>query len=308
MKTNVLVTGAAGFLGSWTTRRLREASYRVVATDRVVGTSAAGPLLVGDLNDEAFVARLATAGPFDTIVHFSWPAPRLDDTSLNDPTQVEPVVTVIRLLELARAHGASFIFPSTTLLYGSQGAPFREQMELQPATPYAFSKAVGELAIAYHGRRYGQPFTILRPGVVYGPGQQGRMFIPSLVRALVAGEPFPMTGGEQLRDFLFVDDLARLVVRAVEARSRTAVVNASGGGGTRLREVAELAERVAGVHGLVAPGAVPYREQEIWDYSLDGLRAQELFDWTPQTPLAAGLLLTIEAERARHGMQRMAAC
>ncbi|HOU90214.1 MAG TPA: NAD(P)-dependent oxidoreductase [Polyangiaceae bacterium] len=296
MAQSVLVTGAAGFIGSRVVRRLAADGVRVVATDRVAPAAADGPVVLGELGEEPLFEALASAGPFTAIVHLATPPPRHDDVSLLDAGMVEATSAVVRLLDLGRRLGAAMVFASTALVYGTQRAPFTEDLTPAPTTPYACVKLAGELAIQYHGRRYGQPYTILRPGVVYGPGQRGDMFVPSLVRALVAGARFPMTGGEQRRDFVFVDDLVELVVRATAARLEAAVVNA-GGGGVPLREVAELAEALAGTAGLLGVGEVPYREPEVWDYSLDATRARELFGWGPTTRLADGLAATIAAAR-----------
>ncbi|MGC4063801.1 MAG: NAD(P)-dependent oxidoreductase [Polyangiaceae bacterium] len=295
----VLITGAAGFIGAWVSRRLTESGARVIATDYKTGRENGSSIVQCDLDVEGDTAKLATLGRFDTIVHLAWPLPRLEDTSLLEPEVLAPSNQVVRLLELARTQGAAFVFASTAMVYGRNRTPFQESMGLAPSTPYAYAKAVSELAVLYYHSRYGVPYTIVRPSVIYGPGQRGRMFVPSLVAALVRGDEFPMTNGEQRRDFLHIDDLADLFVKAVEKRECAAIVNAGSGVGVPLCEVATFVQDMTFSRGRALFGAVAHREVELWDYSLDIERARRIFDWSPKTSLRNGLAETIAAELTR---------
>src|SRR5262249_56852365 len=96
-------------------------------------------------------------------------------------------------------------------LYGGAPVPFREDGPIDPRTPYALAKRDGEAAIASAAARV----IVLRPAVVYGPGQPAHMLFAKVAAALAAGVRVPLTAGAQTRDFVWVDEVAALVACAI---------------------------------------------------------------------------------------------
>lgn len=289
----VLVTGGAGFIGSRLCAALREAGAKVCALDN----RAAPGVLRCDLEDErALGAALRRARP-EIVFHLAALTDR--DTA---PALLERMLQVNlrgarNLLEALRQRGCrSVVFSGTAEEYGRGPAPYREAQPEDPVSPYSFSKACAtQLAVFYH-RVHGVPVSVLRPTLAYGPGQPPTMFLPALLKALLAGRPFPMTPGGQTRDFVYVDDLVEAYLRAGLARDAAGeVINIGSGRPVKIKDLARLAARLLGGTNLLGLGAKAYRPAEIMSYCASAAKAKKLLGWRPRTGLAAGLALTAES-------------
>lgn len=192
----------------------------------------------------------------------------------------------------ALAHApARVVYLSSGEVYGVQPVPFREDAPARGESPYARAKLSGERMLTEACGNAGTALFVLRPAVVYGPGQHGSMLIPSLIHALGSGQPLDLTPGAQTRDFLHVNDLVRLVARCLEPDAAPGVYNAGTGVET---SVLALAQRLAHLGGpdrerLLRPGALPYRNGEQMRYALDPTRALERLGFRTEVDLAAGL-------------------
>jgi nucleoside-diphosphate-sugar epimerase len=114
------------------------------------------------------------------------------------------------------------------------------------------------------------------------------MLLLSLMDALRQQRPFPMTPGEQLRDFLHVDDAAAAVARVLERRAE-GTWNLASSESISVKQAAELGAAIAGRPDLLRVGELPYRPNEIFDYRLDGSALQRAVGFQPRIELAAGL-------------------
>jgi UDP-glucose 4-epimerase len=293
----ILVTGAGGFVGRHVIAALvRAGRYRVVAIDR---KQTPPPLEEGvrylraDLCDPAVIDTLTEEGPYTGIVHLAGLLSKGDDLDTHRRLHRVNVGATLSMLEVARRHQSAFVFPSTGLVYGDRPGPFTEDMTPRPGDFYALSKLMGEEFVGFFARRHGLRTVVMRPSIIYGPGQTGGMFIPALIDALRAGREFPMTAGEQKRDFVYVEDVASAVLAALEHEDTSTTVNIGGCVSGPIVEVARIAEKLVGTSGLLRPGAVPYREHEVWDYALDSTRAEEVLGWRPRVSIEEGLRRTI---------------
>jgi nucleoside-diphosphate-sugar epimerase len=180
--------------------------------------------------------------------------------------------------------------------YGRRPGPFRESDAPDPVSPYSASKA----AITCYARMFyncfSLPVVVLRPSLVYGPGQTGNMLVPQVVSALLAGLPVDTTEGRQTRDFLYVDDLVEAMLRAATVPGiEGEVLNVGSGQAVTVRQCIEQIEELTGRRGLVNYGARPYGRSEIWEYAPDISRARQVLGWQPATSLHSGLRRTISA-------------
>jgi nucleoside-diphosphate-sugar epimerase len=120
------------------------------------------------------------------------------------------------------------------------------------------------------------------------------MLIPSLVRAVNGDRALPMTAGEQVRDFIYVDDVAEAMLRlAVAPGARGEIVNVGRGESVSIRDTVGLLEQLSGRRAPVVLGAIPYREGEIMDYRMDISKLERLTGFSPRTPLREGLTRTL---------------
>jgi len=251
----VIVVGGHGFIGRHVATALRGAGHAVQVagrTDPVAGEA------------EALVFAQGTRAP---------DAERLAAEHVQAPAAWRAAV-----------RPAHMVYLSSGEVYGDAPVPFCEEGPLLGASPYARAKRAGEEATLAAGG------TVLRPAVVYGPGQTGTMLIPALLAHLAAGEVLPMTAGTQTRDFVHVKDLARLVVAAL---GHPGVFNAGTGVERAVADVAlDLWRTFQARFGPRPPpglGQRPERPHEHARYALDPSRAAAALGWRPVVSLSEGL-------------------
>ena len=302
----ILLTGAAGFVGrnllsaagaeihDWfgLDRSFPEGFARRHALTESVSCDLADPAAVRDL-----VARIRP----EAVVHLAgWTAKGDSMANRADLVQANLVSTwnLLDALEAARtgdAPPARFVLASSALVYGDQPGPFREDMPTLPPDAYALTKWLAEEAVRAYVRKGAVAAAILRPAVIYGPGQGGSMFVPSLVAALARGERFPMTGGAQKRDLVHVRDVAGAILAVLRSRAE-GVFNLGTGTGVPMAEVGRKLSGLAGRPDLLGVGDLPYRDHEVWDYAVDASALREATGWVPEVALHDGLKETLETE------------
>jgi UDP-glucose 4-epimerase len=295
--SSIVITGVNGFVGRRMAVMLGEAfpDAAIVGLDLGERASAlTGPAPASyeyrriDITDDTAVRELIGRLHPEVIVHLAGILSKDSSPRAHAALMDVNVRGTCAVCEAAAGTGAYLFFPSTGLVYGDQPGPYRETMALRPDGFYALSKLLCEELIDWYRRSGALEALVVRPSLIYGIGQSGGMFIPSLIDALVHGRPFPMTKGEQVRDFVYIDDFAAAAVAAIRRRA-SGTVNCASGTAHPLAEVARLAERVAGVRGLVRIGERAYREKESWDYRLDIENAARLLDWRPAVSLEQGM-------------------
>ena len=302
----VLVTGAAGFIGSHLVDRCLDAGVEVTGLDnfdpyydpeqkrRNLAAAMARPgfrLVEADLRDRAALERLLEEQPFDVVVHLAARAgvrPSLQDPALYFEVNVQGTVHLLEALR--RRPETRFVFASSSSVYGGlRRTPFREEDEAsRPVSPYAASKKAGEaLCYTWH-HLYGIPVAALRFFTVYGPRQRPDMAIARFTRLLLEGRPVPVYGdGSSARDYTYVDDIVDGVWRAMERCQGYEIYNLGGSRTTRLARLLALLGEVLGVpprleHGPEQPGDVPITCAEV-------SKARRLLGYAPATPVEEGL-------------------
>jgi UDP-glucose 4-epimerase len=300
----VLVTGATGFIGQHLARRLVEAGARVWAgvfpaetPERVQALSQEVTQLPLDVRDSESVAQAVSRCKPEVVFH-------LAAVGVTDPN-VDPAMALavnaggtLHLLEALRGRSVRrVVLVGTCYEYGSaleRGA--REGAEgLDPLNAYAASKVAAWAVGRMYWRAYGLPVVTVRPFQVYGPGQPAHTLIPAAIGAALAGEDFPMTLGEQERDFIFVEDVVEGMLAAAEAPGIEGQSLDLGTGTARpVRQVVERIWKLAGGTGRVLPGALPYRPGEVMHLVADADRMARLTDWRAGVGLEEGLRRVVE--------------
>ena len=172
--------------------------------------------------------------------------------------------------------------------------PFTEDMALLGASPLGQAKIAGEHGIV--AAAPGAKVTILRPCWVYGAGLAPSTFLPTLIASLAARRRYPMTPGHQTRDLIYIDDMVRAIVRALDDDAPTGTFNIGTGRETPILDMALLiAERVRDTASLLLDvGARPYREGEAFRVAIDVSRARDILGFTATTSLEDGLTEMVE--------------
>ncbi len=166
-----------------------------------------------------------------------------------------------------------------------------EDHPARPATPYAASKLAAETLLGAWSARAGVPLAILRLSHVYGPGDTSAKAIPAFLAACRRGERPVVRGGADVRDYLYVDDAAAAVTRALELRA-AGTFNIAAGRGTSIRDLLAAVQAATGT-GAAADWQPAVRPPTA--LVLDVARARAVLGWQPQVGLAEGLRRTVAA-------------
>jgi UDP-glucuronate 4-epimerase len=305
----ILVTGAAGFIGSHLVERLLADGRRVLGVDnfdafyarpvkeRNLAAALGDPrfrLVEADIRDAAALAGAAACAgePIEAIVHLA--ARANVRASLEDPVGFHEtnVVGTLRVFELARACGVPrVVFGSSSSVYGlNPRVPWREDdCDLQPISPYASSKLAGEAAARVYARVFGLAVVALRFFTVYGPRQRPDLAIAKFSRLVRSGRPVPLFGdGSTRRDYTYVADIVDGIARAIEFRGAPfEAVNLGNHETVGLGEMVAAIGRAFGVEPAIdrqpeQPGDVP----RTW---ADVSKAKRLLGWAPRTAFEDGL-------------------
>jgi dTDP-glucose 4,6-dehydratase len=301
----VLVTGGCGFIGSHFVKRLAAAGAAVAVLDKLTysgnRTNLEGvehEFFHGDIADPEAVSR-AGAG-CEAVVNFA--AETHVDRSILEAGEFirTDVVGTHVLLEWARATGARFVQVSTDEVYGDvpPGVSSHEDDPLRPSSPYAASKAGGDLQVLAYVRTYGVAASITRGSNTYGPFQYPEKVVSLFVTNALDGDSLPVYGdGRQTRDWLHVEDhcaAVELVLRAGEAGEAYNV-----GAGHELENI-EVTRRI-----VELTGADPSVVRHVTDrpghdrrYSLDCAKIAAL-GWRPERTFDDGLAETVAWYRDR---------
>jgi UDP-glucuronate 4-epimerase len=304
----LLVTGAAGFIGSHLCTRLLARGDSVVGLDcfdetlypaalhqqnlDAIGAHERFEFVRGDFLDQPVVDRVF-ATSYDVVVH-------LGALAGVRPSIVQPkryqrvnIEGTLNLLEACRARGITrVVFASSSSVYGSRSiVPFREDDACDtPASPYAATKRMGEILCANYAELHKISTSALRFFTVYGPRQRPEMAIHKFARLIRDGQPVPFFGdGSSARDYTFIDDIIDGVVAAID-RSGThpfRVYNLGGSRTTTLSRLIELLEQNLGKQAILdrqpdQPGDVPITYADV-------TRSGAELGYSPHVPIETGI-------------------
>lgn len=325
MKT-ILVTGGAGFIGSCLVRMLvSEPTTRVITLDKLtyagnldsldaVKNASNHVFVRGDIGDRGLVSHLLNEFKPQAILNLA--AESHVDRSIDEPSAFVQtnVVGTFALLEasyrywqqLSDWHRDTFRFlhVSTDEVYGSLGptGAFHETSPYAPSSPYSASKAASDhFALAYH-RTYGLPVIVTNCSNNYGPYQFPEKLIPVMILNALQRKPLPLYGdGQQVRDWLFVEDHCQALRRTLESGIPGEVYNV---GGNCERTNLQVAQAICGIlDRLVPDDTLATRSQLITfvadrpghdrRYAIDSGKIQRTLGWQPLQTFESGLRKTV---------------
>lgn len=176
-----------------------------------------------------------------------------------------------------------FIFTSTSEVYGGGkiSPPYKEFSDFVPASPYSLSKYAAEMTIRSFSDSYQKSYVILRIFNFFGAGMPKGFFIPQLKDKLEKGEDFDMTKGEQIRDFVHIDDVVRALLLSSKESLGNDVLNVCTGTGRSIKDIALYLKENLQSTSNINFGALPYRENENWEMIGDNTKLRELLGFSP---------------------------
>ena len=305
----IVVTGAAGFIGSHLSETLLDRGCSVVGIDN---------LLTGDT---ANVAHLATRdfvlikhdvtnyinvdGPVDAVLHWASPASPIDYLELPIPTLKVGALGTHKALGLAKAKGARFVLASTSEVYGDPlEHPQKETYwgNVNPIGPrgvYDEAKRFAEaMTTAYH-RYHGLDAKIVRIFNTYGPRMRLRdgRAVPAFMSQALSGEDVTIFGsGKQTRSFCYVSDLVDGIIRLMESDVHEPV-NIGNPHEMTIEEIARTIVKMTGSTSKIVYRPLPEDDPKV--RQPDITRARTLLGWEPKVPLEEGLAKTLEYFRTK---------
>ncbi|MHB8590013.1 MAG: NAD-dependent epimerase/dehydratase family protein [Candidatus Dormibacteraceae bacterium] len=294
----MLVTGASGFVGSHVVRALVAEGHEVTALVREDSSlwrleELEGSFKVARLPNSASGALLDPLGAWqpEVCVHLAWYA--VPGEYLRSPENIPSLMLTLRLLEeLAAAGCKHVVMTGTCFEYDTDLGYLREDGPMRPATIYAAAKLAASLLGQHRAAQLGIGFAWARLFYIYGPFEDERRLVPSLVRALLEGREFPASSGSQVRDYLHVEDLSA-ALSALAVGQVGGTYNVCSGDPITIAGLMAEVERIAGRPGLIRLGALPMRPGEPKFICGDNSRLRAATGWKPRHSLPEGLADTV---------------
>ncbi len=303
----VLITGGLGFIGSNLAHRLAGLGADLVLVDSLIpeyggnlfnvdGLGSRARVNISDIRDAHSLRYLVKDR--EIIFNLAGQTSHLD--SMHDPfTDLEiNCVAQLKLLEVCRHHNptAKLIFASTRQIYGKPDyLPVDEKHLLRPTDVNGINKMAGEWYHVLYNNVYGLRGCALRLTNTFGPRMRVKdarqTFLGVWVRAVVEGRAFEVWGGDQLRDFTYVDDCVdAMLMAAASPAADGRVFNVGGDQVISLKDLAELTVRAAGAGSFEVREFPPERKRiDIGDYYADDAAFRAAIGWQPRVPLLEGL-------------------
>jgi dTDP-glucose 4,6-dehydratase len=309
MKKRVVITGAAGFIGSHLAETLLDRDYSVIGIDN---------LLTGDVSNIAHLAGrdfqfvkhdvtnyIFVDGPVDVVLHWASPASPIDYLELPIPTLKVGALGTHKALGLAKAKGARFVIASTSEVYGDPlEHPQKETYwgNVNPVGPrgvYDEAKRFAEaMTMAYH-RYHGVDAKIVRIFNTYGPRMRlndGRA-VPAFMSQALRNEDVTIFGdGSQTRSFTYITDLVDGIVKLMLS-SENDPINIGNPVEMTIKQIAETIISMTGSKSKLVTRPLPTDDPK--QRRPDITRARTLLGWEPKVQLNEGLVKTIEYFRTK---------
>ncbi len=298
----VVVVGGNGFIGTNLVRRLKQDNFDVVCCDKFdTGRYEEGVEYHIIQSDDQYQEILQ---PDDTVFYLQWNGVPMTSVDVITETLNNNIVSIVGFLEICRQKKVKrFIFSSSGgTVYGiPEVVPIVEDHRLRPISSYGIQKVTAEHYIQLLGRQNGIETLILRISNPYGPGQRafsGQGVIATYLASALTGATFTLRGdGEEIRDYIYIDDLSDALVRTIDYNGAKTVFNIGSGEGYSLKRLIEVMDTVLSENHLpmVKKEYIPKPSTDVTCNVLDcSLAEKELF-WSSDTQMHVGVQRMLES-------------
>ena len=302
----VLITGAAGFIGSHLTQRLIREGFEVGIIkrknsdvwrikdllDKIVAYDV-------DLRDTQEVSKAFSHFRPDVIFHLATYY-AVEHAPQEIPLMIDTnVLGAVNLLEASKESMVKlFVNTSSCFVYKESKNKLRENDDLSPLNLYALTKIQAEQTCSFYAEKYGLKTITFRLFPPYGPADHERRLIPYVIKSLLDGERLKLTTGMQRWDFVYVDDIVDAYFKLLsisELSQKHEIFNIGTGNAVSVREVISRIKDIIGSKVEPEWGAIPHRKNEVWFTCADISKTETFLSWQPKIQiLREGLELTVK--------------
>ncbi len=311
----ILLTGASGFIGSHLARRLLEEGFELTGTYRnhdelyrLEPIRDRMHLVRLDLRDAEGVERVLRERRVEGIIHCAARGVRAEESPgwrvVEENVKMSAILGTLAVKHRIR----KFVYVGSGFEYAASSCPVTEETPLEPVNLYGAAKAAGWLVLDCLRRTENLPLVTVRLFSVFGPAEDPGKLVPQLVISALRREPVALTTGEQIRDYVFVEDAVEAIAQATVRAAPGKVYNLGGGPehAVSVRDIAELTAKLCGApRELLRYGVSRRARPEPPLLVADPTRARGELGWRPRVPLEEGLRRTIDWYRL-HAVSREA--
>jgi len=305
MSSKLLIIGGTGFIGKKLAKEALKKGFDVtiISLNKPKNKINEIKYIQVDINNKSELQKILLFNSFQYVVNLSG---YVDHSSFLDGgrsvinTHFNGLQNILELIDWNTLK--KFIQIGSSDEYGSLEAPQDESMKEMPISPYSFAKmsATNLLKMLHITHQF--PAVILRFFLVYGPGQEENRFLPQIINGCLNNRDFPVSDGNQLRDFCYIDDaISAILISFSNSKINGEVINIASGNAISIREVITMVQEKIG-YGLPLFGKIPYRIGENMQLYANISKAKNLLKWTPVTSIDVGITKTINSFTKKEGI------
>lgn len=288
---SVLVTGANGFIGKNLVKYLEENGIETVEHTGSLGDITDDECFDKlDLSDLSCCIHLAAK----VFVPDSWKNP-----SVFYKTNL---IGTLNVLELCRRKQIGLVYVSAYVYGIPEELPISEESQIVANNPYGHSKLLAEQLCEFYFNYFGVKVSIIRPFNVYGVGQNEKFLVPHIINQALSREFIEVMDLTPKRDYIYIDDLVKAIVSAMNSDKQFAIYNAGSGNSYSVKEIIDIVQGIVGSNKEVRSKNCS-RENEVDDVVADCQKIKTELNWMPEHTLVSGLTKIIEDTKARVGSE-----
>lgn len=295
---SILIIGGTGFIGRNLVSKSIQKGYQITIlsknspsqSSRIIGAE----YIQCDIGNFNQLKEKLTRTSYDFVINL---AGYVDHSKFLDgginvlDAHLFGVINILRLIDWKELK--LFVQIGSSDEYGNSVAPQNETMSESSISTYSYGKKAATDLLKMLNKTEAFPIVVFRLFLVYGPGQNSERFIPQVINGCISGDTFPVSKGEQLRDFCYIDDVTSGILSALHNKKVIGqVINLGSGNPTSIRKIIEKIVKLIGM-GQPDFGHYQYRVNENMKLYADIKKAKKILDWNPKIGLEEGLKKTI---------------
>lgn len=300
MKKKYLITGASGFIGSVLLRKLldnKEDVYIILRkqsnTWRINDLLDKVTVSYSDLSDVSELTQIIKEIKPNIIFHLATNGAYSYQKNANQIIHTNILGTWNLLQACNNINYELFINTGSSSEYGFKKFAMREIDSLEPTSYYAVTKCAQTLLCSHIAKQEKKPIVTIRPFAVYGPYEESKRFVPTLMKALLFNKKMDLVSPETARDFIYIDDIVDAYLKINELKNNPGeYFNIGSGLQSTIKDVVETAIKVTGKNIKLKWGSMKNRNWDTNNWVADISKARQLLKWTPKTNLEQGIKLT----------------